>query len=68
MTLIELSALYTDSASAIRTRIRLLERELAVPPADPETMRTLRARIDALTPLLREMREMAFLTAHYYDR
>jgi len=68
MTLMELSALYTDSAVAIRTRIRLLERELALRPADPEALRALRARIDALTPLLREMREMAFLTAHYYDR
>ena len=67
MTLIEISALYTDSAAAIRTRICLLEKELALRPADPDTMRALRARIDALTPLLREMREMAFLTAHYYD-
>jgi len=68
MTLIELSALYTDSAAAIRARIRLLEGELARRPTDPEALRALRARIEALTPLLREMREMAFLTAHYYDR
>ena len=67
MTLIELSALYTDSAAAIRTRIRLLEHELELRPADPEMLRALHSRIEALTPILREMREMAFLTAHYYD-
>lgn len=67
MTLIEISALYDDSAAAIRTRIRQLEDQTLF-QSDPEIQRALRLRIDALTPLLREMREMSFITAHYYDR
>jgi len=67
MTLIEISALYDASAAAIRTRIRQLE-ELERRQSDPEALRTLRFRIEALTPLLREMREMTFITAHYYDK
>lgn len=67
MTLIEISALYDASAAAIRTRIRQLE-EQSLRQTDPETLRALRFRIEALTPLLREMREMTFITAHYYDR
>jgi hypothetical protein len=67
MTLIEISALYDASAAAIRARIRQLE-EQSRRQTDPETLRTLHLRIDALTPLLREMREMTFITAHYYDR
>ena len=35
---------------------------------DPEDIRLLRARIAALEPLLRENRELAALTRHYYDR
>ena len=67
MTLIEISTLYDASAMAIRTRIRQLE-EQSRRQADPEALRALRFRIETLTPLLREMREMTFLTAHYYDR
>ena len=67
MTLIEISTLYNASAMAIRTRIRQLE-EQSRRQTDPEALRALRFRIETLTPLLREMREMTFLTAHYYDR
>lgn len=67
MTLIELSALYDASAAAIRARILQLE-ELQRCQTDPEILRALHFRIEALTPLLREMREMTFITAHYYDR
>lgn len=67
MTLIEISALYDASAAAIRARIRQLE-ELELRQTDPEALRALQFRIAALTPLLREMREMTFITAHYYDR
>ena len=67
MTLVEISALYDASAAAIRTRISLLEEESGR-LTDPEDLRALRLRIEALTPLLREMREMTFITAHYYDR
>lgn len=67
MTLLEMSASYRDSAAAIHGRItelRLLERA----QADPEAAFRLRRRIDELTPLWREARELAALTAHYYDR
>ncbi|WP_325200334.1 hypothetical protein [Oscillibacter sp.] len=67
MTLLEMSASYRSSAAAIHGRIvelRVLERA----QADPEAAFRLRRRIDELTPLLREARELAALTAHYYDR
>lgn len=67
MTLFEMSIEYEASADAIRTRIRelrLAERE----QADADAARALRLRIAALIPLLREARELAVLTAHYYDR
>ena len=67
MTLLEMSALYADSAAAIHTRI--IELRLAVREQTDEAARhSLRQRIAALTPLLRESRELATLTAHYYDR
>ena len=67
MTLFEMSIEYEASADAIRARIRelrLAERE----QGDADAARALRMRIAALIPLLREMRELAALTAHYYDR
>ena len=67
MTLLEMSADYRDSAEAIHRRIvelRVLERA----QADAEERFRLRRRIDELMPLWREARELAVLTAHYYDR
>ena len=67
MTLLELSTTYLDSADLLRTRIRelrLAQREAV----DPEVVRQLQSRISALGPLLKEMRELAALTAHYYNR
>lgn len=67
MTLMELSVQYEASAAAIRARIaelRIAERE----QTDADAARALRLRIEALIPLLREARELAVLTAHYYDR
>lgn len=67
MTLLEMSASYRDSAEVIHRRIaelRILERA----QADPEESFRLRRRIDELTPLWREARDLAVLTAHYYDR
>ena len=67
MTLLEMSASYRRSAEAIHGRIvelRTLERA----QEDPEAAFRLHRRIDELTPLLREARELAVLTAHYYDR
>ena len=67
MTLLEMSVHYADSAALIRTRIaelRVAERTAT----DPETARLFRIRAESLRPLLREMRELAGLTARYYDR
>ena len=67
MTLLEMSVSYRDSAAAIHGRIvelRTLERA----QEDPEEAFRLRRRIDELSPLWREARELAALTAHYYDR
>ena len=67
MTLLEMSVSSRDSAAAIHGRIvelRTLERA----QEDPEEAFRLRRRIDELSPLWREARELAALTAHYYDR
>ena len=67
MTLLEMSASYRNSAAAIHGRIaELRARERA--QAAPEEAGRLRRRINELTPLWREARELAVLTAHYYDR
>ena len=67
MTLLEMSASYRDSAAAIYGRIVEL-RSLERTASDPEASFRLRRRIDELMPLWREARELAALTAHYYDR
>ena len=67
MTLLEMSFAYQESAAAIHGRIvDLRVRERA--QEDPEEAFRLRRRIDELMPLWREARELAALTAHYYDR
>ena len=67
MTLLEMSVQYAASAAALRLRIaQLRAAERAAP--DALTARALKARIHALLPLLQEARELAALTAHYYDR
>ena len=67
MTLLEMSVSYADSAALIRTRIAELRVAERTAP-DPETARLVRIRAESLRPLLREMRELAVLTARYYDR
>ena len=67
MTLLEMSAVYADSAAALRLRIAELRAAMGA-LSDPEELRALRARIAALDPLLREARALAELTAHYSDR
>lgn len=67
MTLLEMSALYADSAFRLRARIAALLLE-AKTLADPEAALALRRRAAELDPLLREARELADLTAHYYER
>lgn len=67
MTLLEMSDLYDTSAAAIHFRIRELRAAIRT-ETNPVTARELRLRLETLTPLWREMRELAVLTAHYYDR
>ena len=67
MTLLEMSSAYEDSAALLLLRITQLKEELHR-QTDPELSRALHRRILALDPLLREMRTLAELTAHYYDR
>lgn len=67
MTLAELSPAYEEAATLLRTRLRLLRRELAQ-ETDPDKIWLLKRRITELTPMLTEMNELAALTAHYYDR
>lgn len=67
MTLLEMSAQYADSAALIHTRIRALRAEERL-QEDPAAARRLRRRINELTPLLRDCRELAVLTARYYGR
>lgn len=67
MTLLEMSVFYADSAALLRTRMAEL-RAAERAAVDPETARRLRLRAEALRPLLRESRELAVLTARYYDR
>ena len=67
MTLLEMSVLYAESADKLRGRIAQL-RAAERAEMDPETARRLRQRAESLRPLLRETRELAVLTAKYYDR
>lgn len=67
MTLLEISAAYAESAGKLRLRIAQL-RAAERAATDPETARRLRLRVESLQPMLREMRELAILTARYYDR
>lgn len=67
MTLLEMSVFYAESADRIRLRIAQL-RKAEQAERDPEEARRLRLRAESLQPMLREMRELAVLTARYYDR
>ena len=67
MTLLEMSVYYADSAALIRARIAELRAAERI-ASDPDAARRLRARAESLRPLLREIRELAVLTARYYDR
>jgi primosomal protein N'' len=67
MTLFELSAQYRSGAESISQRIRLLRQRLKQ-TTDYTEAQQLRQRIHALQPMLHQCRQMAELTAHYYDR
>ena len=67
MTMEQLSAAYREAAEAIAARIRELNEEIKA-SSDLEEIDKLQRRIAELRPLLREARELADLTAHYYER
>lgn len=67
MMLMELSITYRTSAQMLRQRIGELREERGR-RTDPEEIRRLDRRIVELEPLLREARELAVVTARYYDR
>lgn len=67
MTLQEISGGYRDAAALLRARLRLLRRELAQ-TQDPEEIWHIKRRISELTPVLRQVNELAELTEHYYER
>ena len=67
MTLKELSVEYRTHAQALEGRIRLLEGRLEA-GADGQERGRLEDRIRMLSVMLREARELAVLTRHYYDR
>ena len=67
MALSELSKDYAFAATLLQKRLRLLRR-LEAQAEDAEARFQLHRRILILTPMLTEMRELAELTAHYYDR
>ena len=67
MKLSELSPDYRAGEKAILTRIGELSERLET-AADPAEIVALRRRIRDLGPLLRQTRELAELTARYYER
>ena len=67
MTLRELSPAYREAAELLARRIREL-RLAAAETTDPEEKWRLRRRILELKPILTQMRELAELTEHYYDK
>ena len=67
MTLIEMSVTYRAGAEALRLRIRELKQKQQS-QSDPEEIFRLTRRIAELEPLLREARELAVVTAHYYEK
>lgn len=67
MTLLEMSVHYAENAARLRQRIAELRDARGKAPTTLEA-RLLQQRINALMPLYQEARELAALTAHYYDR
>lgn len=67
MTMLEMSVTYRAGAEVLRLRIREL-RQARQRQSDPEEIFRLTRRIAELEPLLREARELAAVTAHYYER
>ena len=67
MTLLELTAHYEKSAQKLRVRLSELRRQKKT-AEDRQELFWLERRMAALAPMLRQMNELAELTAHYYER
>jgi hypothetical protein len=67
MTLSELSVEYGRQAQLLRARIRLLRHETPL-PEDAGERALLMDRLRMLEAMARQARELADLTAHYYER
>lgn len=67
MLLSEMSLDYKKSQLAFRARIKELRKEVRS-ETDPGKVAVLQSRIRDLEPLHREARELAELTARYYER
>ena len=67
MTLKELSVTYREAAALLEARIKALQKA-AARCGDPEELWRLRRRVAELKPMLEQVRELAELTEHYYDR
>lgn len=67
MTLYQMSFVYREDALRFRMRITAL-REQEKNAGSDEEVRLLRQRIGDLQVLLRQSRELAELTQHYYER
>lgn len=65
MTLAEIAADYEKSAALVRQRIGRL-REMARSETDPAEIKNLKRRIQTLTVIWRETREMAAWAGTYY--
>ena len=66
MTLYQMSFLYREDALRLRLRITVLREQART--ADSEERLRLTRRILELEQLLRQSRELAELTQHYYER
>lgn len=67
MTLYEMSFLYGEDALQLRLRITQLRHALRDAPTREEAA-VLRVRIENLVEILRQSRELAEHTRHYYER
>lgn len=66
MTLYQMSFVYREDALRFRMRITALQEQAKAAETDEELRRLLR-RIAELQVLLRQSRELAELTQHYYE-
>jgi len=67
MKLCELCVGYLETAELLKQRLRKLRRQKAVCP-DPEKRIMLQTQINSLSAIYAQCKDLAELTAHYYER